>query len=82
MENIEQNTNIKTLPDYKDIFKEFFDGEDIKRIANELNLSERTIRNYMFENIPNSISGKAVADAILEKSLIILSEIKNRLESI
>lgn len=82
MENIQENINTKTLLDYKDIFKEFLDGKDIERIGLELNLSERTIKNYMDGSIPDSIAGKANESAILEKSLIILNEKKEKLSSI
>lgn len=75
----EQKRNL-ILTDYSELISEFFDGKDIKRIANDLSLSERTINNYINGSIPDSISGKAISSAILEKVIIILNEKKVKLD--
>lgn len=80
MEN--NNEQVKTLIDYKDIFDEFFNSDDYIRIGNKLNRSERTIRNYISGMIPDSITGRAVSIEILNEALIIVEEKKTKLESI
>ena len=83
MEGMEQGSEeVKNLSFYKDIIEEFLNGSDYKKIASEIGISYRTVRNYISGSVPDSGGGITISYAILDNCLLILKGKKEKLNSI